>query len=69
MTTFCKLKDGREMVVWSEDVKNEKLHVYPIIYFDENPTGKLGHMITVDHSEVAVTDQNRVIAFGTNIGA
>lgn len=62
MTTYCKLKDGREMVVWSDNTDEETMHVYPVqdlIRYD----AEYQMYEEVKYSDVLRTDTNRTVAY------
>ena len=62
MRTYCKLKDGSEMVVFSDNTDEETMHVFPVeelINFDvEYISCK-----EIPYSDILCTDTNRVIAY------
>jgi hypothetical protein len=60
--TYCKLKDGREMVVFSDNIDEETMHVFSV---DELPHYDPEWIICeeVPYSAIERTDTNRVIAY------
>jgi len=62
MRTYCKLKDGREMVVFSDNTDEETMNVFPVeelIDFD------VEHILCeeVTYSAILRIDTNRIIAY------
>lgn len=60
--TYCKLKDGREMVVFSDNADEETMHVFPV---RELEGFDAEYIISeeVPYSAVARTDRNRTVAY------
>jgi hypothetical protein len=59
---YCKLNDGREMVVWSDNEDDETMTVFPVadlIGYD----AEFQSYLTVPYSAVIRTDRNRTVAF------
>lgn len=53
MSTYCKLKDGRVMIVWSDNTTEETMNLYPVA--DELTFEAEYDMTTeVDYSDIAV---------------
>jgi hypothetical protein len=57
MHTYCKLKDGRIMVVFSENTNEETIDLYPLEDLEEFDADFL-QLTTVPYSEIAETDTN-----------
>lgn len=63
MPLYCRLKDSREMVVFSDNSERETMHVFPVAELNGfNP--EFQRFEEVPYSAVACTDRNRVVAFG-----
>jgi hypothetical protein len=59
---YCKLVDGREMVVWSDNTDTETYDVFPVSeleYFDAEYLST----IEVPYADVVRTDHNRIVAY------
>lgn len=68
MPIFCKLKDGREMVVFSDNIEQQTMHVYPAEDYDrasfpEGCSAEWLSLIEVRYDEIERTDTNRTAAF------
>ncbi len=59
---FCKLNDGREMVVFSDNEAQETRHVFPVADLD-GYDAEFQCFEEVPYSAVHRTDRNRVSAF------
>lgn len=62
MTTFCKLKDGREMIVFSDNTDERTMHVFPVDEFNHYDAEYL-QCEEVPYSDILRTDTNRIIAY------
>lgn len=62
MHTYCKLTDGRNMVVWSDNTDEETMHVFPV----EDLAGfdaEHQNFTVVPYADVVRTDTSRTVAF------
>lgn len=62
MSTYCLLKDGRQMVVWSDNTDEKTMHVYPIEDLS-NFDASHQYFTKVDYSDIVRTDTNVVVAY------
>lgn len=62
MTTFCKLKDGREMVVFSDNLDGT-MHVVDVADHDSGIEAEWYNPVRVTETEILRTDTNRAVAF------
>lgn len=60
--TYCKLKDGREMVVFSDNTDIETMHVFPVRELEDFDPEYL-HCEEVPYSAVLRSDRNRAAAY------
>ncbi len=62
MHTYCKLKDGRHMVLWSDNTTEETMSVFAVA---DLQGFNAEHQVfeQVPYSAVLRTDSNRAIAF------
>jgi hypothetical protein len=59
--TYCKLKDGREMVVYSDNTDIETMHVFPVEHLPYDPETLACD--EVKYEDIERTDTNPSIAF------
>lgn len=62
MRTFCKLKDGRKMVVFSDNDTEETMDVFPVEELEHFDAEYLT-TINVSYNDIERTDTNMVIAY------
>ena len=60
--TYCKLKDDREMVVFSDNTDKETMHVFPMRELEGFDAESIC-CVEVPYSAIARTDRNRVAAY------
>jgi len=61
MHIYCKLKDRREMVVWSDNIDRETMHVFSVEELPYDPEWLICEEVL--YSEIERTDTNRKIAY------
>lgn len=59
---YCKLHDGREMVVYSDNDDRQTMHVFPVADLDTYDAEHQSYE-EVPYSSVKCTDRNRAVAF------
>lgn len=59
---YCKLKDGREMIVWSDNETEETVTVFPETDL-ASYAAEYQCYETVPYSAVLRTDRNRTVAY------
>jgi len=62
MRTYCKLKDGRQMVVFSDNNIERTMDVFPVEELEHFDAEYLS-TINVSYDDVDRTDTNRIIAY------
>jgi len=62
VTTYCKLKDGRQMVVYSDNDAEETMNVFPV---EELEHFDVEYLVTelVSYADIERTDTNRAVAY------
>jgi len=60
MHTYVKLKDGRIVIIWSDNTEEETMHVYPV---DMDPPFdiEVDSCEMVNYDDVVVIDSNRSV--------
>ena len=58
MHTYCKLKNGKIMVVWSDNKTEETMELYKLSELDVASPRFYKNLTTVPYSEIDMTDTN-----------
>lgn len=64
MHTYCRLKDGRQMVVFSDNIDAETMHVFPVADLPDFDA-EWQRFEEVPYSAVLRTDTNPSVAFAS----